>query len=278
MINKSNTLGVLFFTLILIVGTALLAINIYGLFQPLRPAIFFNDELRFANDQPISFQESLLQIPKNKGESQLGYVIRMNELVAKSLAHIHWLRYEPQKFNQLVPIWENYILYAMGRYTDIPEYQRYHFANYQRSLKRGIGVCGDAAMILSQILNKQKIDNKIISFPGHVLVEAQITPDKSLVLDPDFGVVLPMSLTQLNQEPTKTTAFYLEQGYTANDIKLLLNEYNKPYKAWDGVKHFITKKYFFEKISYFLKWPLPIALILISLLFFLKKDNPNETN
>ena len=38
-----------------------------------------------------------------------------------------------------------------------------------------------------------------------------------------------------------------------------------------GVQHFITKKYYFEHIDYFLKWPMPIAFMLLGIFLFKRK-------
>ncbi len=255
----------------IIIGISLLSINVYGEFQNIRPTVFFNDELRFHNDQPETFNETLSQLQKTKNETDLQFAQRITQVVASGLAHIHWERYEPEKFNQLVPIWENYFLYLMGKFSNIPEYEKYHFANYKRSLKRGIGICGDASMILSQVLDENQIDNKIITFPGHVIVSAQFGHNKEQLLDADFGVSLPFSPDEIKQSPNLVNSYYLDAGYFDYDIKSFNRIYNNDYKRWDGVKHFITNKYYFEKVSYYLKWPLPILLIVLSLISFYRR-------
>jgi hypothetical protein len=41
-------------------------------------------------------------------------------------------------------------------------------------MERGIDICGDASMIMSQILERNGIESKIVTFPGHVVVAATI--------------------------------------------------------------------------------------------------------
>lgn len=253
----------------LITGVALTTANIYGLFQDIRPKSFDNSHLRFINDQPLSYETAIQQLIKNEEESELAFATRATEVISQGLAHIHWEKYQAEKFNQLVPIWENYFLYFMGKLTNIPEYKRYHFANYKRSLKRGIGVCGDASMILSQVLNKHDIDNKILTYPGHVVVSANLSEQKSVILDADFGVTVPYDKDNTKQNYQTIAELYVNKGYTSSDQLFFEKMYQSAYQAWNGVEHFITKKYYFEKISYYLKWPLPIAMILFSL--FLRK-------
>jgi hypothetical protein len=253
-------------------GAFLTSVNIYGIFMDIRPTVFFEEELRFAHDSPIPLKETLQQITKKNSESNLHYSERVTKVIAQSVAHIHWEKYDAEKFNQLIPLWENYILYMMGKLSNIPEYQKYHFANYERSLKRGIGICGDASMIMSQLLTKNNIPNQIITFPGHVIVSAKINENETL-FDPDFGVVLPFSPDEIKDKPSLVNDAYLAAGYYNYDIKAFNRIYNNTYQRWDGVKHFITNKYYFEKIAYIIKWPFPIILILVGLYLFNRLQN-----
>lgn len=255
--------------LLIALGGFLTTANIYGLFTNIRPAAFFEDELRFANDSPLAFDQTLKQIIKNDNESSLQYSERLTSVIAKSIAHIHWEKYESEKFNQLIPIWENYFLYIMGKMSGIREFKKYHFANYERSLKRGIGICGDASMIMSQLLSKNNIPNQIISFPGHVIVSAKFNEnDSELLFDPDFGVNLPFTPDEVSQYPELVNEYYIQAGYFDYDVVTLNKIFNNDYKRWNGVEHFITKKYYFEEFAYFLKWPLPIILIIFGLYLF----------
>ena len=265
---KSKSALAFFF---LLTGCLLLAINIYGLFQDIRPSNISNENLRFVNDQPTPYEETIAQLTRKQGESDIAFANRATEAIAKGLAHIHWEKYKPEKFNQRVPIWENYFLYFMGKFTNIPEYQKYHFADYQRSLKRGIGICGDASMVLSQVLTKHNINNQILTYPGHVVVSANFDAQSSVILDADFGVSVPFNKDETKQHSSTIANLYTEKGYAEYDRVFFEKMYQSNYQAWDGVKHFITKKYYFEKISYWLKWPLPIFMI--GMFFLFRKKN-----
>jgi len=268
MLNLIKTFIVI---LIFISGVALTTLNIYGEFQNIRTSVFFDDELRFNNDQPAEFQSTMSQLAKLEGESDLQFSKRVTKVIAAGLAHIHWERYEAEKFNQLIPIWENYFLYFMGKFSGIPEFKKYHFANYERSLERGIGICGDASMVLSQVLTNNNIMNNIITFPEHVVVSAKFDTQEK-VFDPDFGVSLPFSPDEIMQSPSLVNDYYINAGYFDYDIKAFNRIYNNSFQRWDEVKHFITKKYYFEKFSYWLKWPLPILLTLIPILYFVRRN------
>lgn len=253
--------------LLIVLGGMLTIANLYGLNKDIRPPGLFETDLRFKNDISLNYEETIQAIQKDEHEDDLQYEKRLSTVIANGIAHIHWDKeQDTTRFNQLVPIWENYFLYFMGRFSGIPEFEKYHFANYERSLKRGIGICGDASMIMSQLLNEQGIANQIITFPGHVIIAAQDHDGREIMLDPDFGVAIPYSIKEVQQSPNLVGQYYLQKGYTDEDVSFFRKEYAKDSKRWNGVSHFITNKYYFEKITYFLKWPLPILMILSAIL------------
>lgn len=250
--------------LVLILAIILLSFNLVGLFKEIRPSNITSGDLRFSNERQITFDEAMKQLVRVEGETDEDFARRLAGVVSDSLAHIHWNE-EPdnRRFNQLVPIWENYFIHFMGLVSGIPEYEKYHFADYRRSLERGIGICGDASMIMSQVLEKEGIPNELVSFPGHVIVAATIN-GKETVFDPDFGVSLPYSVGDINNSPKLIEEYYLNQGYSRRDANALMRSFSRDFRRWNGVEHFITKKYYFEKAAYFLKWPFPIALMVFS--------------
>lgn len=257
--------------ILLITGAIFTLINIYGLSKDIRPKSYVDSDLRFIQHNVLPFEEALQEVQKNEKETDLAYAKRLVKTINASLVHIKWLASDPEKYNQRVPIWENYFLYFLGVFSDIPEFQRYHFSNYQRSIKRGIGICGDASMIMSQLLSKNGIDNRIVSYPGHVVVS--IPKYNDITFDPDFGIYIPHSHQFLTQSPTIAKPYYQQAGYSKQDIKDLIDIYTDNFHEWHGVKHFITKKYYLEKVVYWLKWPLPLVLFFIGFYGLTRKSN-----
>ncbi|WP_068377910.1 hypothetical protein [Paraglaciecola hydrolytica] len=256
--------------IILLVGCFLLMVNLYGLNRDIRVDDFSNQYLRFPNDQPANFNDTLLELIRHQNETDIQYSTRVTHVVARGISHVEWFDFPPQQFNQLIPIWENYFLYFMGVFSGIPEYERYHYANYHRSLKRGIGLCGDASMVVSQLLDDQNINNKILTFPGHVVVVATFENGRQFILDADFGVVVPFSVAELSSQSAEIAQLYLDAGYSHSDYQFFNNMYQQAPREWNGVQHFITKKYYFEIFAYWLKWPLPIIMMLFSLVCLTK--------
>jgi len=268
--NKMQHMKSGFSAVLVFCGLLLLAINLYGLTQNIRPEGLESAPMRFNNDLTISYSQALQELERREGEANQIYAQRMTSLITGALAHILWEKQiDTSQYNQLVPVWENYFLYFMGKYSGIPEYKKYHFANFKRSLSRGIGICGDASMIMSQVLNQAGTDNKIVSFPGHVIISAQINENDDMLFDPDFGVSIPVSLGNVAKSKDIVIRAYNEQGYSIEQSEYMANVYTNPYQEWNGVQHFITKKYYFEHITYFLKWVMPISFFFLA--FFLLK-------
>lgn len=244
-------------------GVSLLALNLFGLTQEIRVSPVPNQDLRFPNDQAKDFASIYPQLEKKLGEADLDYAQRINILVSKGLAHINWHWLPPDEYNMRVPLWDNYFLSLLGHVSNIPEYRRYHFIDPIRSLKRGIGICGDASMILSQLLDKASIENEIISFTGHVVVAIHID-GKERILDPDYGIDLEASLETMQAMGDKVGQLYAK-NFSTREVEIMGRTLNSPYKRWQNTKSFVTKKYYFEHVTYTLKWPLPLAMIIGSI-------------
>ena len=129
-----------------------------------------------------------------------------------------------------------------------------------------MGLCGDASMLLSELLSDEGISNRIISMPGHVMVEANYGDAKQL-LDPDFGVPLQQSFDFYINNLSELVREYESFGFFNNGELMIRREISEgSYTYWEGTSHFVTKKYYFERISYWLKWLLPIVLIALGLI------------
>lgn len=267
--NRKNT-HVITVAILTTIGLLLLSINFYGLFfkdirkknlDQVSPVL-----LRFNNDNYISYSDSIKKLNALEYKDHFDYAQKANKLVQQSLTHVKWDRVDPTEFRQLIPIWENYLLYFAGRFSGLPQMERYHFVDYKRSLKRGIGICGDASMVLSQILDNKGIDNQIVSFQGHVITEITLNDSKKVLLDPDFGLKMNISLEELVANPDSAYLNYRNAGFSEREAQALVRAYNTEYTTFDNVYAFMSKRYIFEHLSYVLIWLIPAALLLISLL------------
>ena len=251
----------------LVIGLVLMSINLYGLTQQIRkPGLGVTDQeqLRFVPSEVWSYEQSMTAIEQLDTSLPVSDLVgEANAVVNQSLVHVEWLKVNPLEYRQLVPIWENYFVWAVGKFSGLPQFERYHFANYKRSIRRGIGICGDASMILSSILDNQGIENRIVSFGGHVIVEYLDEGGNSYLVDPDFGVELNGSLQHLVETPSNFRGAYLEAGYAPREVDDLFEAYRTPFALYDDTYHFVTKRYIFEEVSYVLKWIFPLLLLIV---------------
>lgn len=253
----------LFSTVSFLVGLTLLGLNLYGLTKSLRPEGLNPEVLRFSqNDLTLSKNEFFSSSLRLKSESDYEYATRLTYVISNGMAHVHWDRFEPSVFHQTVPVWENFILFLMGKYSGIPEFERYHFTIPEKSIERGVGLCGDAAMLLSELLLREGIKNKIVTVPGHVMVETSIG-GKNTLLDPDFGVILKHDVATYLASPEQLELEYNLSGFRGNGEQVVSKGMRSgEIEYWNDTKHFVTKKYYFERVSYLLKWLIPITLLL----------------
>lgn len=259
----------------LVLGLALLSLNLYGLTQPLRkPGLGVTDQelLRFVPGEVWDYDTSLSAINSLAGPgSELPLAERANDVVHQSLVHVKWTDVDPVAYRQLVPPWENVFLWAAGRFSGLPQFERYHYADYRRSIERGIGICGDASIVLSSVLERYNVESDIISFRGHVIVEYENPKGQKLLLDPDFGVVINRSLDELKADPDIARPLYLEAGYGAQEVDDLVSIFSKDYATFDDTYDFMAKRYLFEKTTYILKWLLPPLLILPAIVLWFRR-------
>lgn len=262
----------------LIIGLVLMGLNLYGLTQPIRkPGLGVTDvdQLRFVPEQVWSFQDSMAAIDGlEHAVSSQALARQANQVVNRSLVHIDWNRVDPVEYRQLVPVWENFFLHALGRYSGLPQFERYHYADYKRGILRGIGICGDASTVLSSVLDRYGIENRIISFNGHVIVEYETGEGLRELLDPDFGVELGVPLSRLAESGPLVRSRYRQAGYREREINTLMRAYGTRYAIFDDTYHFMSKRYLFERGSYVAKWFIPALLILfgILILYFIQRS------
>ncbi len=269
----------LFFNLVvllmLVFGIMLLGLNLYGLTQPLRkPGLGVTEQelLRFIPEDVWSYETSLSAINSlSRLESKEALAENANKVVHRSLVHVNWQKVDPIAYRQLVPPWENVFLWAVGQFSGLPQFERYHYADYRRSIRRGIGICGDASIVLSSVLDRYAIDNDIISFGGHVIVEYEDAKGQKLLLDPDFGVAINRSLDDLKADPELVRPLYLEAGYSTQEVDDLISIYSGDMAIFDGTYSFMSKRYLFEKATYVLKWLLPPLLIFPTVVLWLRR-------
>ena len=268
------TAGVLFW-----VGIFLMGLNMLGFVVPLRnPNIYL--EPRIDNLPGIILTEKQLNQTLEQIEftSTTEHVTKINDAIHRGMINIQLDR-AISDFNFRIPPHENFILFfASYLYPD--KYTIYEFCDERKAIERGVGLCSQQVGVLSQILYKNDIASRTVDLKEHIvaLVQVDRTTDLWWIIDPDYGVVIPYNIQQIEQDPSIVASFYEEKGYKPNTVKNLVGLYGREDKA---VRERKKSSYFqnictFERKAYIAKWVIPLALVLPSL-FFLRKKHRKRT-
>ncbi|MFQ6121201.1 MAG: hypothetical protein ACE5KE_15095, partial [Methanosarcinales archaeon] len=179
-----------------IFGIILLMLNLPGIFMTLRNSSIYDVTGNKSNDIiTLNDVEVKQQIVRRANESDEEYVFRITKIIHEGIVN-YWPDEGIEKYNLRVPIWENYLLY-LASFIKPDIYRKYEYANYNKAIERGVGLCSQQALIVTGILNDHGIDAEIIALNGHFVLRAQVTENTWYVVDPDYGVVIPHDIFEI---------------------------------------------------------------------------------
>ncbi len=250
------------FKLVLFVtGAALMSLNIFGLFKTLRnPELYSETETRRVNDVTMEYPEFLDNLKKRAGEQDKDFAIRVNSVVKDGFLH-HWEDDAIKKYYLTVPVWENYLL-TLASVFKPKKYRKHEFSNYRKNLERGTGLCSTHCTVVKGVLNENGIEADLLDLGGHVVITARVGDEPDFILDPDYGIYIPFTRSQIEADPEITRPFYAhiadqykpgrQDRYTTDVVvSLYEKDRNHTYSTYNS----------FEEYSYIAKWIIPILLI-----------------
>lgn len=124
-------------------------------------------------------------------------------------------------------------------------------------------VCSQKARVINDISKLNNINARFVSFEGHVFSEVFVN-QKWLILDPDFGIVLPFGSSELNnfQNHYLIRSKLLKLGYKKNSIDNYINIVSsnkiKVHKVHEAHE---TKVWYIELTTRWLSLGLPILFV-----------------
>lgn len=244
------------------IGLLLLGINIAGVFIPLRNPDIYRDNLSFfKDDMTLTADQLWAATARRPGESTEQYVTRLNEAVNKGTAH-YWDDQGIYKYNLRIPIYENYLLFFAG-YLYPPAYAKYEYCNYKKAMERGLGLCSEHAIILTGILKDHGIEARILSLDGHAVSTAQVNRGTWWILDSDFGLVIPHSIAEIENDPSMIRPILKQKGYSDAIVNWMVDVYGKEgNKVFSGAREYRPRGYLIETLSYVLIWILPMIMMI----------------
>lgn len=256
------------------IGVCLLVLNMLGFVIPLRnPNIYTEhgtDKLRPMSLTEKQFYETLNSLEFSSTEQHVRgiadtvHIGMTNVLLSKGISD----------YNFRVPLHENYLLY-IASYLNPNAYLVYNFCSAKRAIERGAGLCSQQVGVLSAILQEHSIPSKTVGLDGHTvaLVEVNSAEDHWWIVDPDYGVIIPHTVEQIEHNPALIAPFYEEKGYPPDTVQKLITifeaEGNVVVDRYQSA--YFTNICITEKFAYIAKWAIPILLMLPTLLFWRKK-------
>ena len=99
----------------------------------------------------------------------------------------------------------------LGSFVRPDIYKKYEYANYKKALERRMGLCSQRANIVVGILSENKINANIIGLNGHVVLRAEDENGKWYVLDPDYGVVIPYDIYEIQNNLGLLKEYYTDE-------------------------------------------------------------------
>jgi len=255
-----------------LLGIVLIFNNLVGVFYSLRnPAIYKEPGNEFSDDITLSQEQFYQALETVKGDRQ--QVLRqITTFVNKGIAH-YWKDAGIDKYHLRIPFYENYIL-NVASYIYPKIFLHYEFMDYRRAIERGVGLCSQQSIILSELLRQRGIATKIVGLDGHVVVTAPVDDANTVwwILDPDYGVVIPHSLSEIEKDSRIIGPYYSLKGYSDQQIDNLVDIYSsKGNVVVDRVRDY--SQFYFEIAAYLLIWVIPVLLILPYLYLLLKRQS-----
>lgn len=106
----------------------------------------------------------------------------------------------------------------------------------------------------------------MIGLDGHVVVEAKTLTGEKIVLDADYGVIIPESISFIEKNPSIVKDFY------PTNVELLTEIYQSPnYIDDDGYHPNQNRMRMITTFAYWIIWIFPLMLLLI--IFWLRIKN-----
>ena len=246
-----------------VIAIILIINNFAGVFINLRnPAIYTDPNNEFPNDITLTEAQFYQALNKVSG-NRVQILTQINALVNQGIAH-NWHDYDIEKYHLRVPFYENFILWGSS-FIYPALFAKYQFVDYHRAVERGVGLCSQEAFVLTGILRESGIKADIVGLDGHVVVTAPVDDaQKTLwILDPDYGVVIPNDISQIEANPELVRPYYVAVGYTTKKIDTLVGYYGgSGNKVTDGIIGYSRFRYYYEYASYIMIWVIPLILLM----------------
>src|SRR3989344_1367938 len=254
------------FYVLFLLGIILLYTNVIGLYRN-----FSFDQNRDPNIAIRTINELL----QDKTISDDMFARKINSIVHENIDH-YWPTNPTGSLR--IPFSQNYLLY-LASFVKPSIYRNYEYCSYTRAIQRGVGLCSEAAIVATDILEHKGIESHILYFNGHVATVAKFVEENEeywLYLDPYFNVIIRTNFNSLDTNPDLIRPYYENVGLDQGNINLLVSFMkDTPNTMFErGVTGYTDcnwKKITVRKVADVVKWVLPLILIAPVVSYWLRK-------
>lgn len=254
--------------LLTIVGICLLCLNIVGLYTKPRNQDIYKEEFVNAPWREIKFRraqfyDSLEYLLKNR------IVLSDSIITSKLISYVnlgvadYWKDEKIDKYNLRIPPTENYLLYSLS--FVFPKLKKYEFRDWKKAIERGVGLSSQHCIIIDQLMEKFNIPTEILTIKNHA-VNLVCIGNEWWVADSDYGVLIPIDFNLVLKNPSLIRPYYEKAGVKGYEL-YFVERYYHPIKVLksESTQDYSGNYYWFEKFVYFLKWFIPIILLMLAL-------------
>lgn len=188
------------FAVLVILGLFLLSANILGLIQ--KNNVWPRPEEHYIKPSYKPFSQAVFEPWIKAGETGSDFAARMNKFVNEHTVHYY---FDENTINNIdvmtAPLAWSWPLWACGLWAALTGNRfSVEFCDSGLGLERGYGYCSQRALILQDILRSNGFGARVVDLSGHVVCVFN-DRGRDIVLDPDYGVVLPHSLEFVRDNP-----------------------------------------------------------------------------
>ncbi len=265
----------------LTLAVLLLTLNVTGFFYlPERHSkTYGNTRIKagVALREPNDVLAGLSSLESLKGEAD---VARLTELFSAGVMH-YWPAPDDWDTEILTDFRENWVTAAIERIElimlknglkAVPDYVRRERLDYDHIIAKGVGICSQVALAVTDFVQKRGAEAYTWGLDGHVVsVVGPLEDGRTYIVDSDYAVYLPLSVEEIVQQPSLIKPAYLAAGYNEKEADVLAKIYGQ-----DGNFRYGTQLSW--KVTV-LQWGLPAVLIVISIviLCFVPSARKEET-
>ena len=228
-----------------------------GLVHPYPEPPVKQTKVPWAQTRPISNPSVLNRRP---GESEHDYFRRLAVSVSAAIMH-WWPENDPTASRYTrVTFLSDYPLWIMSKFARWGNLQDYEYMSPRPALQRGFGFCSQTSKVVFSVLVDNGFRPVLMNNEEHTVIEVNGT-----MIDFDYGVFIPFSLDDLQEKPHLVGFYYRNFPRQQRILDRVFREGFVPHSPTEYLEDVLK----FERSVQYLKWQIPIGLMVLSALLIL---------